>query len=68
MSETAGGTGRAGQVGGEADVIIWYPWQQLGPGHLLCLLVTAYLAVTFTQLPGQTNFLLSPALEGWTML
>lgn len=53
-------------------MIIWDPWQELGPGHSLCLLATAYLGIYYvavSQLPGrqgrQTFF--SPALEGWTM-
>lgn len=69
VSETAGGIGTEARcrAGGQRDVIIWDPWQELGPGHSLCLLATAYLAAS--RLPGrqgrQTFF--SPALEGWTM-
>lgn len=41
-------------------MIIWDPWQQLGPGHSLCLLATAYLAAARLQgRQGQANLLLS---------
>lgn len=53
------------------DVIIWYPWQQLGLGHslalecsgVLCLLVTAQSQSACRQ----TGFIF-PALEGCILL
>lgn len=48
-------------------MIIWDPWLELGPGHSLCLLATAYLAVSRLQGRQGRQTFFSPALEGWTM-